>query len=233
MLIRVIDFETTGMPPDAALCEVGWCDLTTAEGPSTIGEVQTILVNPGRPIPVEAMAIHHIRDEELVGAPSPDMVFAKLSDGVDVFAAHNAAFERQFFTGGDVPWICTYRCGLRAFPESPSHSNQVLRYFLGLQLEAEKAMPPHRAGPDAYVTAHILRALLGVKPINDLIAWTNEPALLIKCGFGKHRGQPWAAVPSDYLDWLLRQKDMGEDIHHTARHHLRLRTAPRAAAGAA
>src|ERR1700727_1277829 len=29
MLLRVIDFETTGMPPDAALCEIGWCDVHT------------------------------------------------------------------------------------------------------------------------------------------------------------------------------------------------------------
>lgn len=222
MLIRVIDFETTGMPPDAAVCEIGWCDLAVGDGPTQIRDIHTTLTNPGKPIPIEAMAVHHIRDREVADAPVPTSIFAKLGIGADVFAAHNAAFERAFFTGGETPWICTYRCGLRAWPESPSHSNQALRYFLGLELD-ERAMPPHRAGPDAYVTAHILRGLLGVQPVEQLIKWTNEPALLIKCGFGKHRGSKWADVPSDYLDWLLRQRDMGEDIHHTARHHLKLR----------
>lgn len=222
MLIRVIDFETTGMPPDATVCEIGWCDLAASDGPVQIGPVHEMLTNPGRLIPVEAMAVHHIRDQEVADAPPPSAGFEKLMDSVDVFCAHNAAFERAFFAGGETPWICTYRCGLRVWPDAPSHSNQGLRYFLGLELD-ERAMPPHRAGPDAYVTAHILSALLGAKPTADLIKWTSEPALLVKCGFGKHRGQKWADVPSDYLDWLLRQKDMGEDIHHTARHHLRLR----------
>lgn len=233
MLIRVIDFETTGMPPDAAVCEVGWCDLIVGDGPTQMGQVHSFLVNPGRPMPIEAMAVHHIQDRDLAGAPDPSAAFSKLMDGADIFAAHNAAFEQAFFAGGERPWICTYRCGLRAWPESPSHSNQALRYFLTLVLDAEKAMPPHRAGPDAFVTAHILRSLLGVRPVADLVAWTKEPALLIRCGFGKHRGQKWSDVPTDYLDWLLRQRDMGEDIHHTARHHLRLRTTRQQAAGAA
>jgi exodeoxyribonuclease X len=228
MLIRVIDFETTGMPPDAGVCEVGWCDLVVGDGPTQIGAVQSILTNPGRPIPIEAMAVHHILDCDVAGAPSPDTAFAKLMEGADIFAAHNAAFERAFFAGGDIPWICTYRCGLRVWPDAPSHSNQALRYFLMHAIGDEMAMPPHRAGPDAYVTAHILRSLLSIRPSADLITWTSEPALLVKCGFGKHRGQKWADVPSDYLDWLLRQRDMGEDIHHTARHHLKRRATSQA-----
>lgn len=220
MIVRVIDFETTGLPPDAAVCEVGWCDLTNGVGPATIGAVETTLVNPGKPIPVEAMAVHHIRDSEVADAPSPDVAFSRLMEGADVFAAHNAVFERAFFAGGAVPWICTYRCGLRAWPESPSHSNQALRYFLGLELD-ERAMPPHRAGPDAFVTAHILRGLLCLRPVSDLIQWSSEPALLVKCGFGKHRGKKWADVPLDYLDWLVNKSDMDEDTKFTARHYLR------------
>jgi exodeoxyribonuclease X len=222
MIIRVIDFETTGMPPDAAVCEIGWCDLVLGDGPTMITPVQAMFVNPNRPMPIEAMAVHHIRDWDVANAPPITDGFMRIADGADVFAAHNAVFERSFFSGNEMPWICTYRCGLRAWPESPVHSNQGLRYFLTLDL-GEEAMPPHRAGPDAYVTAHILRALLGVQPSDVLIKWTSEPALLVKCGFGKHRGQKWAEVPSDYLEWLLRQRDMGEDIHHTARHHLRQR----------
>lgn len=222
MIIRVIDFETTGMPPDAAVCEIGWCDLILGEGPIRITLARTMLVNPGRPMPIEAMAVHHIRDWDVADAPPITDGFAKLADGADVFAAHNAAFERAFFAGGETPWICTYRCGLHAWPEAPVHSNQGLRYFLTLDL-GEEAMPPHRAGPDAFVTAHILRALLGVQPSEVLIKWTSQPALLTKCSFGKYRGQRWAEVPIDYLTWLLRQRDMSEDVQHTARHYIKRR----------
>jgi exodeoxyribonuclease X len=227
MLIRVIDFETTGLPPDASVCEVGWCDVTVTDGVASVGDIESVLVNPGRPMPIEAMAVHHIRDADVADAPSPDATFLKLMDGADAFAAHNAAFEQAFFKGGETPWICTYRCGIRAWPDSPSHSNQALRYFLGLDLD-ERAMPPHRAGPDAYVTARVLCELLAAHASAKLIKCSAEPALLVKCGFGKHRGAKWSEVPTDYLDWLLRQKDMGEDIHFTARHHLRLRASKEA-----
>lgn len=220
MIIRVIDFETTGMPPDAAIVEAGWCDLSVGDGPATIGPVEAMLINPGKPIPIEAMAIHHIRDADVEAAPPPDVAFLRLMDGADAFAAHNAKFEQAFFAGGSIPWICTYRCGLRAWPDSPSHSNQALRYFLGLELDG-RAMPPHRAGPDAYVTAHILRSLLGLRSSEVLIRVSSEPALLVRCNFGKHRGKKWSDVPIDYLEWLTRQNDMDEDTKFTAKHYLR------------
>ena len=221
MIIRVLDFETCGLTPEVGgVVEIGWVDLVVCDGPTQIGDVHSTLINPGIPIPVEAMAVHHIRDRDVAIAPLATDVFAKIGVGVDVFAAHHVAFERAFFTGGDTPWICTYRCGLRVWPDSPSHSNQALRYFLGLELD-DRAMPPHRAGPDAYVTAHILRGLLGAQPVEQLMNWTNEPALLIKCGFGKHRGKKWSEVPLDYLDWLVNKSDMDEDTKFTARHYLR------------
>lgn len=218
MLIRVIDFETTGMPPDAAVCEVAWRDVVDEDGDYDIGDGVSMLVNPGRPVALEAMAVHHIRDHELADRPPPDVAFLQLMDGATIFVAHNASFEQQFFAGGGKPWICTYRCALRAWPDSPGHSNQVLRYFLQLDLD-DRAMPPHRAAPDAFVTAHILLRLLDAHPLDQLIAWSAEPALMVLCRFGKHRGAKWSEVPSDYLEWILRQ-DMDADTKHTARHHL-------------
>jgi exodeoxyribonuclease X len=81
----------------------------------------------------------------------------------------------------------------------------------------------HRALPDAYVTAHLLREILKHASIGELISWTKEPILLPRVPFGKHRGQAWKDVPPDYLQWILRQQDMNEDVVHTARHHLEKR----------
>ena len=50
------------------------------------------------------------------------------------------------------------------------HSNQVLRYWLGLRLDADLAMPPHRAGPDAYVTAHLLLRMMALASVEQMIA---------------------------------------------------------------
>ena len=96
----------------------------------------------------------------------------------------------------------------------------MLRYWLGLDMDRSLADRAHRAMPDAYVTAHLLREILKHASIEDLIRWTNEPVLLPKVTFGKHRGQPWIDIPPDYLQWVLRQQGMNEDVLHTARYHL-------------
>lgn len=220
--IRCIDFETTGMPPDAAVCEIGWQDVVTGNGPARISESEIfghrgrVMLDPGRPMPIEAMAVHHITDRMVEGAPKFDSAVHVIMGDADILCAHNARFEQAFFSGGGRPWICTYKCALRVWPESPIHSNQGLRYFLGLNLDPDLAMPPHRAAPDAYVTAHILQRLLVAKPVEELIKISAEPAMLINVGFGKHFGTKWVDVPRDYLQWVVKQ-DMDEDVLFTAR----------------
>lgn len=226
MLIRVIDFETTGMPPEAAVCEVGWCDLRIYAGSvrSEIGEPIGMFVNPNRPMPPEARAIHHISDNDVFGAPEIAIGFMALTKGPpDVFAAHNAKFEREFFSGGEsASWICTLKVGRRLWPECPSHSNQCLRYFLGIELDDQLAMPPHRAAPDAYVTAFILqRALATGATVAQMIEWSNQPSLLPGAiNFGKHKGVTWAECDRSYLSWIVKQPDMDEDKRFTAQYWL-------------
>lgn len=229
MLTRVLDFETTGMPPDAAVCEVGWSDVF--DGQEAEG-FEAYLCNPGRPMPPEARAVHHLSDDMVGAGMNPTSAFGMLMDGADVFCAHNAAFERAFFDGGDRPWICTLKVARRLWPECPSHSNQCLRYWLGLELEDALAMPPHRAGPDAYVTACILRQALTLATVEQMIEWTEQPSLLPRITFGKHRGQAWADVPLDYLEWLASKSEMDADAKFTARHWIENRkAAPRATRG--
>lgn len=221
MIIRVIDFETTGMPPDAAICEVGWHDVRLGAEPPPLFTYEASVCNPGRPMPPEARAIHHISDRELADAPAPDRILMQMAQNVDVFCAHNAAFERQFFTGGDRPWICTLKVARRLWPDCPSHTNQCLRYWLGLDVDEIAAMPPHRAGPDAYVTGNILRKALGLATVEQMVEWTSQPSLLPRITFGKHRGLTWGQTPVDYLQWITRQADMDPDVKFTASHWLK------------
>ena len=238
MLVRVIDFETTGMEPPAAICEIGYCDIevnvadpTTGLLQAKVGEPHAFLVNPGHPIPPEVRAIHHISDADVAAAGSPDLGLKHLMAGEPAyFAAHNAKFEQQFFGGGTVPWLCSYKIALRYYPDAPSHSNQTLRYLLGLDEvmgRRELAMPPHRAGPDAYVTAYILAHMImeAKATIEDMVRWSAGPALLPKITFGKHRGSKWEDVGSDYLEWIVNKSDLDADTKANARHHLKKRAA--------
>jgi exodeoxyribonuclease X len=52
-----------------------------------------------------------------------------------------------------------------------------------------------------------------------MVQISNEPSLLRSISFGKHRGEPWSAVPKDYLRWVLDQ-DFGPDEKWTAAYWL-------------
>lgn len=236
MKIRVIDFETTGNEKDiaagkqVAICEVGYTDI--CDGEEVLPPVAH-LVNPGMPIPPDARAVHHISDAMVKDAISPSEACQLLMEGMepgDIFAAHNYEFEQAFFTGGVFKWICSLKCARHIFNESPSHTNQTLRYYLGIDEELswpEMAMPPHRAGPDTYVTAHIILRLLKNKSAEQLIELTQQSFILEKVSFGKYKGQLWSDMDEGFLRFIL-DRDFDKDTMATARHWYDQRTKDRA-----
>lgn len=228
-VIRVIDFETTGMEPPAEVCEYGFCDLTLADGQWVVGQPSSAL-HSVQSMPPEVRAVHHIGLHEVADCPPFSAIDALHAAGhCAVIAAHNMAFEEQWLqVEGMAPKLCTLKAALRVWPDAPGHSNGVLRYWLEdrglLSLDHDLAMPPHRAGPDAYVTAHILKALLLTGTSGrDMVAWTKEPHLLPACPIGKFRGQPWADVEADFLNWMLAQPTMEADLKWNARRELERR----------
>jgi len=223
-VFRVIDFETTGVKAEdhpAQIIEYGFQDVLTSA--LVLGKAERNFVRSAIPCDVEARAVHHITDEEIAsGVPLEHALLALTTGTPDYFVAHNAEFEQEFFTGGQVPWICTYKCALRIWPDAPRHTNQVLRYWLGIDCDFDRAFPPHRALPDAYVTAHILVRMLkmGVATLGMLEAWSKEPPMPKHIKFGKHRGAEWAELPRDYLAWIADKSDMDADTKWLARKHL-------------
>ncbi len=217
--IRVIDFETTGTePPAAEVCEVGICDVNIED--ARIDLPVTWLCGVAA-MPPEVRAVHHISLSECEGQPrfEAGQMF-QLHGAVDAIAAHNAEFETKFFNS-PVPVICTYKAALRVWPHAPAHNNGALRYWLEDQgliaPQHDLTQPAHRAGPDAYVTAHILLALFNAGATErDMIAWTNEPRLLPTCPIGKFRGKPWSEVEAGFLGWMLRQPTMEPDLKWNA-----------------
>lgn len=240
ILIRVVDLETTGFaPPAAEPIEIGWVNLRStqrdlASDPAgwDINLPNSRLVLHSGPIPPETSAIHHLTADDFGPEANPlgwgemmSWVCRPAHPKVDYFAAHNAAFERQFIRDEDTrdrPWICTWKCALRLWPEAPAHSNQALRYWRGLKVDRDIANQTHRAGPDAYVTAHLLRNMLeqpGVT-LSQLVAWSTEPALLARCSIGRWRGTPWREIDDpSFLCWIL-DRDFSEEVRFTARFHL-------------
>lgn len=236
ILLRVIDFETTGMePPEAEVIEVGICDLI-GEGESgdgwQVGEPRSWLCGVSA-VPPEVRAVHHITAGEVAGLPAFAQTRADIFAGDPIISglvAHNLDFEERFLGQHGALGICTMKAALRVWPDAPGYSNQVLRYWLEdrglLSLDHDTAMPPHRAGPDAYVTAHILKALFAAGATGrEMVAWTKEPRLLPTCPIGKFRGKPWADVEAGFLNWMLAQAGMESDLKWNAQRELDRRRA--------
>lgn len=229
-IIRVIDFETTGTePPEAEVCEVGICDYDVETG--EIANPKSWLCGV-KAMPPEVRAVHHIALAECADAAPFD--FRSLYDGVTPAAivAHNADFETKFFEA-HLPVVCTYKVALRTWPNAPSHSNGALRYWLEDQGKIAPVhaltQPAHRAGPDAYTTAHILKALFAAGVTGkDMVAWTKEPKLLPTCPIGKFRGKPWPEVEAGFLGWMLRQPDMDPDLKWNAQREIARREGAKA-----
>jgi exodeoxyribonuclease X len=241
-LFLVLDCETTGT--DHAVDRVVELGAVLTSETETLAYAST-LVNPGIPIRPDASAVHHLVDENVANAPALERavedVVAVVMQGqdrfeVDAYVAHNAPFDRGFLGEhfSAAPWIDTYRAAKRYLPDLPGHSNQFLRYGLGLPVKHQSeildpAMSPHRALGDAIVTAALLRFLLAGPAgedyrrlgMRDFAAHVDSPLLLTTVGFGKHQGKPWAEVPADYLAWMLRQNPgFDYDTEFTARYYM-------------
>jgi exodeoxyribonuclease X len=230
-IVRVIDFEATGLERECKVVEVGHCDFDPIA--RTIGRPESYLCGGIDQMPPDTRAVHHIRLEDLAGLPPYDrwcLYEQAARAGVVAFAAHSADFEAQHILGS-IPLVCTFKAAVRVWPDAPSHSVFGLLYWLEDQglvaYDRQLAHPPHRAGPDAYATAVLLQAIYAAGyEGRDLIAWTREPALLPRCPLGDWRGHKWEECDPSFLEWILRKIHDREDVRFCAARELERRERP-------
>jgi exodeoxyribonuclease X len=205
------------------IVEIAAARLDLGAGGYEISSVLHCLVDPQRSIPPAASAVHHLTDADIVDARSlvEAIDYLEICPN-DVLVAHNADFDKGFLPllkGHD--WICTWKVAQKLLPEAPAYGNQVLRYYLGLNVEGGHGRngQPHSAGYDARTTALLMAHLLTLAPVDYMIEITKAPVILARMPFGKHRGTAFADVPKDYLMWLKGRPDLDRDLRHTLEHH--------------
>lgn len=236
-----IDFETTDKDPEKA--EPIECALHDYDGYET-----DFFIQPQNPIPPETSAIHHITDADIAaGALTKDEYEFTLFDFLQgrleeneadtiLLVAHNAQYEQTILRNIKFPfpvaWVCTYKVAMIVYPTAPSYGNEALRYWIPLENRGRKfAQQTHSALHDAKVTMQIFKHFLekklpGGEPsitIEDMIQISAKPAQLPRIPFGKHKGTAWDKVPTDYLQWLMRQPDMSDDVKYCATQELNKR----------
>ncbi len=198
------DTETTGIQPaNDRVIELAAFDPLD-------GRKFVQLVNPGRPIPAEATAVHHITDEMVAKAPS----FAEVAEqftsfcGQDaILVAHNNdAFDVHFLrneyqrAGLDFPtwrFFDTLKWARRYRPDLPRHTLQFLREIY--HIAANNA---HRALDDVLVLHQVYQMMTDDLSIDTVYALLNQPRELRTMPFGTHRGQPLKKLPKAYVSWL-------------------------------
>jgi DNA polymerase-3 subunit epsilon len=93
----VFDLETTGLYPEQGdeIIEIG---AVVVENLETSDEIFHSLVNPGKPIPAASTAVHGIKDQDVVKAPSIDKILPKFLQftGSRIWVAQNARFDLGF-----------------------------------------------------------------------------------------------------------------------------------------
>lgn len=219
-LIRVLDYEATGLDVGCKVVEVGLCDVHSVSRKVSAPVSWLCRVDS---MPPETRAIHHIRAEDTRGYPPYDrwcLYEEAVRAGIVAWAAHSADFEARYLIGS-IPLICTWKSALRVWPDAPSHSVFGLLYWLEDQglvaYDRHLAHPPHRAQPDAYATAILLAAMMaGGATGADFMQWTREPAMIPRCPIGDWRGRKWADIETSFLEWIVRKIHDREDVRFAA-----------------
>lgn len=231
-LFAVTDTETTGLNDKDQVLELAICCLDDHGRDMN----WSTLLKPSCPINVEALAVHHITDAMLADCwDLPRMMSQRgleeyvSKNNESIFVAHNAPFDikmlLQSFASFEIDNclpvrnICTYRCAQHVWPDAPSFKNQVLRYWLKLEIPEITTLPPHRAMPDAVVTRELLLRLLDERDAEELITLTQTLPLLLRVGFGKYQGKLWADMDRGFLNWVAG-RDFPPAVIHTAKHYL-------------
>jgi len=139
------------------------------------------LVQPGRPMPPAAQAIHGISDADLAGAPTAREALPAFVDFLGdpeavTLLAHNAWFDAGFLgreLGGtgrarpDYVVVDTLALARRRLPNLPNHRLDTLAQRLGLNPDG-----PHRALADSLRVKDLWLALDGPdQPPEELVAY--------------------------------------------------------------
>ena len=164
----VLDTETTGLDPSTGdrVVEIGALELFNH---MPTGRTYHQYINPERPMPAEAFAVHGLGDEFL----RPQPKFAQIAQAFLDFIAdstlviHNAAFDLKFLNAElalakrrpltGVPVIDTVAIARRRFPGSPASLDALCRRF-GVD-NANRTL--HGALLDSQILAEVYLELIG------------------------------------------------------------------------
>jgi DNA polymerase III epsilon subunit-like protein len=228
-ILIIVDLETTGKDPKTAdIVQIG--AIAYVHDTESWSVICNQLVNPGRPIPAEASAIHGITDEMVKYAPDPRTAVLNLSRAIEAAADGRDVLVSGYNCKHYDLWILG-RYGVRVGAERVIDAMHLAaRYYnrggmkLGQVYKTATGKDPtdaHSAVADCVMTLEILHAYMSFSNVGPSgLAAAMAPALLESMPFGKHKGVPMAKVPKDYVRYCLRNFDnLSPDLEYTLRYY--------------
>lgn len=223
------DLETTGV--NAAkdkIVEISYIKVY----PNGKEESNTIRINPGRHIPEEATAVHHITDDDVKNCPSFKDVAKELSrvfEGCDIAGFNSNRFDlpllvEEFLAAGvNIDMTKRKFIDVQTIFHKMEQRTLVAAYkfYCGKNLE-----DAHSADADTRATYEVLKAQLDIYPslqndVNFLSEFSTQNKNVDFAGriiyndknvevfnFGKHKGCPveevFRTIDRGYYDWMMQ-----------------------------
>ncbi len=235
----LFDTETTGAAVEDRIIQIGGMIINS----KTDIEVYDELCSAPLEIKLEAMEVHNITSDLLVGKPPfiQTTFYGKLQElnnPSNYLIAHNINFDLDMLKKegfvNQFTLIDTLRCAKHLYPELPYHRLQYIRYALDLykteQQEADSlniTIKAHDAIGDVLVMKLFLRQLVvrcnevypDFNTMEKLAELTQTPVFIKTFRFGKYKGQDVLAVAAQdigYLQWMRsNMADLDEDMRYT------------------
>lgn len=229
-----LDTETTDLV-DGRLIELAYA--------SNEDDITIILAKPSVPITHEAMAVHHITESEVINMPAfqDRQDFEEIRRLIEnsILVAHNAKFDIGILSReGIIPreFIDTKQIAMHLFPEASQYKLQYLRYYLGCRVM--KDATAHSAAGDVRVLIAVFNKLkqklseqfelnTDNEVIQKMLTLSQEPALLSKIYFGKHRGKYFREInhtDRGYMEWLFKNSHDDENVRFTVEHWMSIKS---------
>ncbi|UOB54357.1 3'-5' exonuclease [Burkholderia pyrrocinia] len=157
--VAVLDFETTGLSPNLGDRATEIAVILLRDG-QVVDRFQS-LMNAGRRIPSDVVALTGITNDMIASAPPASKVMKEAAAfvGKHAVVAHNAGFDKRFWQSelglldmsAEHSFACTMLVARRIYPDVRSHRLSSLAETLQLP----KSGRAHRAMVDAEMAGHL------------------------------------------------------------------------------
>ena len=215
----MLDTETTNQdnPKVIEIAGLRWVHRR----PISATDFKEDFVYPGEKITPSSMAVHHIIDEDVAGAPTMDEIDEEWGQwvGDDIIIAYNSDYDQGVLSNTSLhgkKWLDAYRMAMHfwslgqtnedGFPLT-SLKQQELRYWLKLPKTSGDA---HRAAADIQVTAYLVERVIDAylecclpDDVDAFVDYINGPVCHQTIPIG---GAPFAGKTPDQIeDWAIKK----------------------------